>query len=37
LGTALRLIGITLGSEELLLASGKGKIVTAVYTGEGLI
>jgi hypothetical protein len=37
LGTTLGLVGVTFRGEELLLASGKGEIIPAVYAGKGLI
>jgi hypothetical protein len=37
LRTALRLIGVAFRGEELLLSSGKGEFIPAVYTGKGLL
>ena len=37
LGAALGLIGVTFRGEELLLSSGKGKFIPAIYAGKGLI
>ena len=37
LGTPPRLVGITSGSKEFLLASGKGEFVPALHAGQGLV
>jgi hypothetical protein len=37
LGTPPRLVGVTLGSIEFLLSSGKGKIGPAIHTGKGCL